>query len=103
VTVDAYAVPAKLNVARTLKAMRDDFLRALNAKVISSDPGTRDGYKAIFFSYERSNGLAVGNGIAVIVPRKKPRTYFVVSMHTPNATAEQIAAVDRFLASFHIK
>jgi len=103
VTVDTYAVPRKLNVAATLKAMRNDFIRGLEAKIVSSDPGTRDGHQALFFTYEARDHTAAGSGIAIIVPRKKPRTYFVVNMHTPTASAEQIVAVDAFLASFHIK
>ena len=103
VTVDTYAVPTKLNVAATLKAMRNDFIRGLEAKIVSSDPGTRDGHQALFFTYDTRDHSAAGSGIAIIVPRKKPRTYLVVNMHTPAASAEQIVVADAFLASFHIK
>ena len=103
VTVDTYAVPTKLNVAATLKAMRNDFIRGMEAKIVSSDPGMRDGHQALFFTYDTRDHSAAGSGIAIIVLRKKPRTYLVVNMHTPAAAAEQIVAVDAFLASFHIK
>ena len=103
VTVDTYAVPTKLNAAATLKAMRNDFIRGMEAKIVSSDPGMRDGHQALFFTYQARDHTAAGSGIAIIVPRKKPRTYLVVNMHTPAASADQIVAVDAFLASFHIK
>ena len=93
----------KAIVAATLKAMRNDFIRGMEAKVVSSDPGTRDGHQALFFSYEARDHSSAGSGIAIIVSRKKPRTYLVVNMHTPAASAEQIVVADAFLASFHIK
>jgi hypothetical protein len=103
VTVDSYAVSKKLNIAATLKAMRNDFIRGMEAKIVSSDPGTRDGHQALFFTYDTRDHSAAGSGIVIIISRKKPRTYLVVNMHTPAASAEQIVAADAFLASFHIK
>lgn len=71
--------------------------------LVSSDPGTRDGNQALYFSYDTPGHSARGAGIAIVIAKKKPRTFLVVTMHTPAATAEQIVGTDNFLASFHIK
>jgi hypothetical protein len=103
VTVDSYVVPMKLDVAATPRGTRDDFVKALKASVVSSDPGTRDGRRALFFRYETSNRSNVGSGIVVITQQKKPRIYLVVTTYTPNASAEQIGELDKFVASFHLR
>lgn len=103
VTVDSYSVPTKLNVPADLKTMRDDFVRGMGAKLVSSSAGTRDGYRALFFVYDTQDHSAAGNGVAIIVPQKKPRTYLVVTMHTEAASTQQLSNLDEFFASFHLK
>jgi hypothetical protein len=101
VTVDMYFKPAKID-ASAARAMINVFAAQLDAKVTSSKPGVVDGYKARFFSYESRDKTAAGNGIVVIVGSKKPRVYQVFTMHTPQASAADIAALDAFLKSFQL-
>jgi hypothetical protein len=101
VTVDMYVKPAKID-ASAARAMINVFAAQLDAKVTSSKPGVVDGYKARFFSYESRDKTAAGNGIVVIVGSKKPRVYQVFTMHTPQASAADIAALDAFLKSFQL-
>ncbi len=103
VTVDSYLVPLKIDPSSTLLAISRSFVAQLDATTTSSKPGRLDGYRARFFSYDTADHSASGKGIVVIVPAKKPRTYLVLTMHTSAASADEIAALDKFLDSFHVK
>ena len=103
VTVDSYVVPLKIDSSSTLLAISRSFVAQLNATTTSSKPGKRDGRRARFFSYGTADHSMMGKGIVVVVPAKKPRTYLVLTMHTPLASEDEIAALDKFLDSFHVK
>jgi hypothetical protein len=103
VTVDNYVVPLKIDTPSLLLAMAHSFVDELNAKTTASKSGKLDGYRARFFSYDTPDHSKAGKGIVVIVPGKKPRTYLVVTMYTPLASQDEIAALDSFIASFHTK
>jgi len=102
VTVESYKQPARVG-ASDMQAMIKIFAAQLDATISDSKPGKIDGYKARFFTYKRSDGNATGRGIIVVVPAKRPRIYQVFSMYTPSASEDEIAALDRFLASFHLE
>lgn len=101
ITVDMYTKPAKID-AGAARAMINVFAAQLDATVTSQKPGVVDGNKARFFSYETRDKTAAGSGIVVIVGSKKPRVYQVFTMHTPQASATDIAALDAFLKSFQL-
>ena len=101
VTVDFYMKPSRLDATAALTRTRDDFLKGLGATVISSDPGISGGYRALFFKYDTADHSMAGNGVIVVVPHKKPQVYLVVTMHTPQASADNIAALKSFITSFH--
>jgi hypothetical protein len=103
VTVDSYVVPTAIDTPSTLRAMVTSFVSELDGTATSSRPGKLDGYRARFFTYDTPNHTAAGKGIAVVVPGKKPRTYLVLTMRTPLATDDEIADLDKFIASFHVK
>lgn len=103
VTVDSYVVPTNLDVAQSLINERDSFLKPLNASYTSSNSGTQDGNPALLFSYDTPDHSTAGSAIVAIVTAEKPRIYLAITMHTPNASAAQIADLDKFLKSFQIK
>lgn len=101
VTVDSYIVPTKVDVASTLRTMIKMFVVQLDARATESKPTKLDGFPARTFSYKTPDHATAGNGVAVIVPGKLPRIYFVVTMHTAMASPAEIATLDKFVASFH--
>lgn len=103
VTVDSYDVPRNLDVAQSLINERDAFLKPMSASYSSSNSGTQDGNPALFFSYDTPDHSAAGSAVVAVVTAAKPRIYLAITMHTPNASAAQIADLDKFLGSFHIK
>lgn len=100
VMVDSYTVSRKINAGTTLTMMPKMFAAQLDATVTSSKPGTVGPYKARFFSFRTNDKSTTGKGIVVVVPSAKPRTYQVLTSYTGLASAENIADLDKFLASF---
>jgi len=103
VTADMYTVPVKIDAAITLTAMVKGFAAQLDATLGSNKAGKFEDKPARFFSYDTADHSVAGNGMIVLVPSKKPRIYLVVNMHTPRATPEDAAALDKFLASFQFE
>ena len=103
VTVDSYIVPIKIDAPSTLQAMTKGFVAQLDARTTSSKPGQFDGKPARFFAYDTADHSVAGNGMIVLVPSKKPRIYLVITSHTPMASADQIAALDKFIKSFQFE
>lgn len=103
VTVDSYIVPTKLNTSATLSAMTQGFAAQLDARITSSRFGRVDGHRARFFNYRTSDRASSGKGVIVVVQSRKPRTYMVLSMHTSLASDDDVAALNKFVASFHVK
>ncbi len=102
VTVDSYIVPTRINAGSTLKTMVKMFVVQLDGRATASKPGKVDGFPARFFSYDTPDHKLAGDGVAVIVPGKLPRIYLVVTMHTPMASPDEVAALAKFVASFHL-
>jgi hypothetical protein len=103
VTVDSYTVPRKIDAGNALAMMPKMFAAQLDATVTASKPGKVGPYKARFFSFQTLDKSTLGKGIIVVVPAAKPRTYQVLTTHTGLASAQNIAELDKFLASFQIK
>ena len=103
VTVDSYIVPVKIDSSTTLQVMVKGFVALLDAKLTSNKPGKFDGKPARFFAYDTADHSVAGNGMMVLVPSKKPRIYLVITSHTPIASADQIAALDKFFKSFQFE
>jgi len=103
IAVDSYVVSMPIDVAASLTNERDNFVKGMSASTTSSRAGTLDGSQALFFSYDRADHGAGGSGVVVIIETAKPRIYVVATMHTPSASAERIADLDRFVSSFHLK
>jgi hypothetical protein len=103
VTVESYTVPRKIDAGSTLAAMPKLFASQLDATLTSSKPGKVDGYKARFFTYQTRDKATMGNGIAIVVPSAKPRTYLVLTSRTSIASDQNVADLDKFIASFHLK
>ena len=103
VTVESYVVPMKVEPSSTLLAMSRSFAAQLDATITSSKAGRLDGHRARFFSYEARDHSSSGKGVVVLVQAKKPRSYMVLSMHTSLASEGEIAALDKFIASFHVR
>lgn len=103
VTVDDYIVPTKIDASTTLLAMTRGFAAQLDARISSSRSGRVNGHRARFFNYRTNDHSSSGKGVIVIVQSKKPRTFMVLSMHTSLASDDNIAALDKFVASFHVK
>lgn len=101
VTVDSYIVPTKIDAASTLRTMVKMFVVQLDARATSSKPSKLDGFPARYFSYETPNHNTAGSGVAVIVHGKLPRIYLVVTMHTSMASPDEVAALEKFVKSFH--
>jgi len=103
VTVESYTVPMNINSSSRLQMMAQIFAADYGGRVTSSTPGKLDGHRARFFSYEKPDHSSGGNGVVVVVQDKLPRAYMAVSMHTSLASEGDIAALDKFVASFHVK
>jgi hypothetical protein len=104
VSVDNYVVDTTLDAAPTLTARRDAFLRGLDATLASSHEGSVGDYPALFFSYQMNDrSAATGDVTIVIVQTAKPRVFLVGTTHTSKASAADIAALAKFLASFRIQ
>jgi len=103
VTVDDYLVPMKLSPSVTLSAMTQGFVAQLDARITSAKFGRVDGHRARFFNYRTNDRASSGKGVIVVVQSRKPRTFIVVSMHTSLASDDDIAALNKFIASFHVK
>jgi hypothetical protein len=100
VTVDTYTVPRKIEAASALAMMPKMFAAQLDATVTASKPGKVGPYKARFFSYQTSDKNTSGSGIMIVVPTAKPRTFQVLTSHTGLASPENVADLEKFLASF---
>jgi hypothetical protein len=100
VTVDTYSVPRKIDAATALTTMPKMFAAQLDATITASKPGKVGAYKARFFSYVTNDKSTSGKGIVVIVPSAKPRTFQVLTSQSSLASPENIAELDKFLASF---
>jgi hypothetical protein len=103
VTIDSYSVPMQIEPSSTLLAMSRSFAAQLDATITSTKAGKLDGNRARFFTYETRDHSSTGKGVVVVVQAKKPRTYMAVSMHTSLASDSDVAALESFIASFHVK
>ncbi|GAA0566518.1 hypothetical protein [Rhizomicrobium electricum] len=103
VTVDTYTVPRKIDAATALTTMPKMFAAQLDATITASKPGKVGAYKARFFSYVTNDKSSSGKGIMIVVPSAKPRTFQVLTSHTSLASPENIAELEKFLASFQPK
>jgi hypothetical protein len=101
VTVESYTVARHLDVGTTLTMMPKMFTAQLDATITANRAGTVGAYRARFFSFQTRDGMS-GKGIAVVVPSAKPRTYLVLTTHTGLASPENVADLEKFLASFQI-
>lgn len=101
--VDTFLKPIKIDVQGSLVLERDNFIKGLEASLVSANPSTLDGHRAMFFTYERPDHSAAGSGVVVIEETDVPRIFVVVTMHTPAATDAQKSDLDAFLSSFHTK
>jgi len=102
VNVDTYGVSRKIDAGSTLAMMPKMFAAQLDATITSSKPGKVGVYNARFFSFSTPDNGTTGQGIVVVVPSAKPRTYQVLVTHTGLASPENIAGLQRFLNSFQI-
>jgi len=100
VTVETYSVPRKIDAGTALATMPRMFAAQLDATITASKPGKVGPYKARFFSYRTNDGNASGKGIMIVVPTAKPRTFQVLTSQTGLASPENIADLEKFLASF---
>jgi hypothetical protein len=100
VTVDSYTVPRKIDAATALAAMPKMFAAQLDARITASKPGKVGVYKARFFSFVTNDKSSSGKGVMIVVPSAKPRTFQVLTSHTSLASPENIAELEKFLASF---
>lgn len=100
VTVDSYTVPRKIDSGSALVMMPKMFAAQLDASITASKPGKVGPYKARFFSYQTNDKSTSGKGIMIVVPTAKPRTFQVLTSHTALASPENIADLEKFLASF---
>jgi len=103
VTVESYTVPMNIDTSARLQMMVQIFAADYGGRITSSKPGKLDDHRARFFSYEKPDHSSGGNGVVVVVQDKLPRAYMAVSMHTALASESDIAALDKFVASFHVK
>lgn len=103
VTADLYTAPRKIDAGTTLTMMPKMFAAQLDAVISSNKPGKVGTYNARYFSFQTVDRATKGKGITVIVPSAKPRTYQVLVTYTGLASEENIAELDKFLASFQIK
>lgn len=103
VTADLYTVPRKIDAGTTLTMMPKMFAAQLDAVITSNKPGKVGAYNARYFSFQTADQVTKGKGITVIVPSAKPRTYQVLVTYTGLASEENIAELEKFLASFQIK
>jgi hypothetical protein len=102
VTVDTYDAPTSVEIEGSLRNERDAFIAGVKGNVLSTTRGKVDGKQAEFFTYKTSSGENSGSGIIVISPDARPRIYVVVVMHSPKATPQQLAALDKFAHSLHL-
>lgn len=103
VTVDAYTVARKIDAGATLTMMPKMFAAQLDATVTSNKPTKVGTYNARVFTFATHDQSTSGKGIVVVVPSAKPRTYQVLITHTSLASPENIADLEKFLASFQVK
>jgi|WetSurMetagenome_2_1015567.scaffolds.fasta_scaffold452667_2 hypothetical protein len=100
VTVDTYTVARKIDTGSALLTMPKMFAAQLDATITSSKSGKVGPYRARFFTYASNDKSSSGKGIVIVVPSAKPRTFQVLTSHTSLASPENIADLEKFLASF---
>lgn len=102
VGVQRYAVPATAAIPAELTINRDNFLRQLSATQVSKERMFQ-GYPALEFTWQKTNGQAEGQGLVVVVPDTQRRVYVVASAIVQGAPDSGLAAAERCFNSFRIQ
>lgn len=103
VVVETFLKPHTLDIDKTLIANRDGCLQGYEGMTITaSDPVLQDGHRALRFRYAGPHGHGGGAGIVAVVEGETPRIYVLFGMRTPKADPETVAAMERWVESFHI-
>jgi hypothetical protein len=102
VAVDTYVVPAALNAAQALAAERDAYLREINATARNVTTRPFAGHAAMQFEFGTPNAAIAGRGLVVIIAKAQPVIYMLVTAYSPQVSAADRTAVERFYRSFRL-
>lgn len=102
VTVEIYQQSTRLDAQRALNTERDSFLRTNQTQLTSSAAISMGGHPALHFSFDSGPAALKGQGLVVVIEGEAPRMYMVIAEYTGNASADEIAALDRFVKSFQL-